>query len=63
MKTNHKSQRKYVVPQLEIVPLHYSTGLLEVFTYGDPKGTGIVIDTFGDDSDDDNLSNDAFFDD
>ncbi len=63
MKTNHKSQRKYVVPQSEIVPLHYFTGLLEVFTYGDPKGTGIVIDTFGDDSDDDNLSNDAFFDD
>lgn len=53
----------YIVPVAQVEPFTLETSLMDKFTHGDPKGTGITIDVDGDDSDDTNLANDAFWDD
>ena len=57
MKTNQSFKTRYVAPSSQIVPLTTTISIMKVFSYGDPKGTGITIDTQGDNSDDDNFVN------
>ena len=48
---------KYVAPSLELVAQTVSMAFMDAFSNGDPQDTGITIDTQGDNSDDDNFSN------
>jgi len=61
MTTKHNDKQTYAAPAIEVEWMGGDNFLKEVFTHGDPKGTGIVIDTEGDDSDDDNFGNSSSF--
>ena len=64
MNTMYKDKQTYLVPSIQIYFFESAEDFLnKVFTYGDPKGTGIVIETEADNSDEMNYSNDSFFDD
>lgn len=64
MNTMYKDKQTYLVPAIQIHLIESAEDFLgKVFTNGDPKGTGIIIETEADNSDDINFANDSFFDD
>jgi hypothetical protein len=57
-----EAKKKYTVPNTEFIILNASVRLMQdtlqdTFSGGDPLGTGIIIGSEGDDSDDTNRAN------